>query len=525
MSDRNYCDGTDLHEKILKGVNTLADNVSSTLGPKGRNVIIHELNKPPFVTKDGVTIAKFIKFKDHFENVGAQIVKQAASKTNDEAGDGTTTSTVLSRALLRESQKYIRSGVSPTELKRGMDLASKTIIEELQENAAPITSKEDIENIATISANGDKVIGEIVATAIDQAGKDGAVSIEEARSVETSLDVIEGFIFDSGYISPQFVTDERRGVAKHEDCYVFVTDHKLEVLEEMLPVLELVARENKPLVIVAEDIEGQLLAALIMNAMRGSMKVVAVKAPRYGEERRAILSDLAIATGAEFITRKSGTQLKDVKLKDLGKAKTVEILKNRTTIAGGNASYEKVEERIETIKDQIAAEESIQVCERMQERITRLASGIAVIRVGAPTQVEMIEKKHRIEDALEAVNSAQREGIHAGGGVSLARTAAKVVVPEDLPSEQQIGFRVVLRAIKEPIRQMAINAGLSPDIIVEKVTNLSDSKGFDFATEQEVDMLEAGIVDPVRVTCCALRNAVSVASTLITTNYAIIETE
>ena len=525
MTNRNYCDGTELHEKILKGVNTLADNVSSTLGPKGRNVIIHELNKTPFVTKDGVTIAKFIKFKDHFENVGAQIVKQAASKTNDEAGDGTTTSTVLARALLRESQKYIRSGVSPTELKRGMDIAVKQIIDHLQEKSAPITSKEDIQSVATISANGDKVIGELVATAIDQAGKDGAVSIEEARSVETSLDLIEGFIFDSGFTSPQFVTDERRGMVRHEDCYVFVTDHKLEALEEMLPVLELVARENKPLVIVAEDIQGQLLAALIMNALRGSMKVVAVKAPRYGEERRAILSDLAIATGAEFITRKSGIQLKDMKLKHFGKASSVEILKNRTTIAGGNADYKLIEERIQTIKEQIAEEDSLQICERLQERITRLASGIAVIRVGAPTQVEMIEKKHRIEDALEAVNSAQREGIHAGGGVSLTRAAAIIEVPKDLPSEQQIGFTAVLRAVREPIRQMALNAGLSPDIIVQKVSALTGNYGFDFALEEEVDMIEAGIIDPVRVTCCALRNAVSVASTLITTNYAIIESE
>jgi len=521
---KQYENSSTLHEKILKGVDVLADNVASTLGPKGRNVILQQKGKPPIITKDGVTIAKFVSLDDPFENAGAQLVKQAASKTNDEAGDGTTTSTVLTRAILREAQKYLRTGVSPTELKRGMDKAAIAISEFLVSNSKQITSIDDLEHIATISANGDETIGKLVSTAIDQAGKDGAVSIEEARSTDTSLDLIEGFIFDSGYASPQFVTDERRGAAKYEDCLVFVTDYKLEALDDLLPLLEVVARENKPFLIVADDIEGQILAALIMNALRGSMKVAAVKAPRYGEERRGILSDLAIATGAKFITRKSGTQLRDVKLKDLGRAKTVEVLKGRTTVAGGKADYEQIEERISLLKDQIQNEESIQTCEKLQERITRLASGIAVIRVGAPTQVEMIEKKHRIEDALEAVNSAQLGGIHAGGGVPLAR-ASKTVQPGDLSEEQKLGFEIVLRAIKEPIRQMAANAGLSPDLIADKVGDLEGNEGYDFAEEKVTDMLKAGIVDPVRVTTSALRNAISVASILLTTNYAIVETE
>jgi len=525
MTNRNYCNGHSLHEKILSGVNTLADNVASTLGPKGRNVILQQVNKEPFVTKDGVTIAKFVKFEDHFENVGAQIVKQAASKTNDEAGDGTTTSTVLARAVLREAQKYIKSGVSPVELKRGMDLAVKDVVNFLEKNSSKIKSKEDIKHVATISSNGDEVIGELIATAIDQAGKDGAVSIEEARSVDTSLDLIEGFIFDSGFASPEFITDERRGAVKYEDCLIMVTDHKLESLDDMLPVLELVAREGKPLLVVADDIEGQILAALIMNSIRGTMKVAAVKAPRYGEERRNILSDLSIATGAHFITRQSGMKFRDVKLKHLGRAKTVDVLKNSTTIAGGAADYEKVDEQIDKLKEQMKEEESMQICERIQERITRLASGIAVIRVGAATQIEMIEKKHRIEDALEAVHSAQLGGVHAGGGVPLARAAKKIKLPKGLVEEQKIGYEIVLRAITEPIKQMAINAGLSPDIIADKVGRLNGNNGYDFSKERVTDLVESGIIDPVRVTCCALTNAVSVASTLITTNYAIIESQ
>jgi len=522
MEKKFSCDST-LHEKISKGVNKLADNVAATLGPRGRNVILQKNNAPPIITKDGVTIANFISIKDPFENVGAQVVKQAAAKTNEEAGDGTTTSTVLSRALLNEAQKYLISGIPPVELKRGMDVACEEVIKVLAENSKSIRSREDISHIASISANGDKKIGELIATAVDKVGRDGAITIEEARSVDTSLDLVEGFIFDSGYISRSFITDERKASIKYEDCLIFVTDYKLDNVEEMIKLLELVAREGRPLLIVADEVEGQLLAALIMNAVRGTMKVAAVKAPRYGEERRGILSDLAVATGATFVSRKSGVTLKDVDLTHLGKAKTVEIIKSRTTIVGGAAEMEKVDERIEFLKKQIEQENSIKYCERLQERITRLASGIAVIRVGAATQIEMIEKKHRIEDALEAVRSAQLGGIHAGGGVPLVRASKKIKPPKGMSEEQKIGFNIVVSAVKEPIKQMARNAGESPDIIVKMIENKGGNKGYDFSTGKMVDLLEKGIIDPVRVTSCALMNAVSVVSTLITTGHAIIE--
>jgi|TARA_R110000824_G_scaffold154242_3_gene326217 chaperonin GroEL len=521
--EKKFDYGSTLHEKISKGVNKLADNVAATLGPRGRSVILQRHNIPPIITKDGVTIANFVSIKDPFENVGAQIVKEAASKTNEEAGDGTTTSTVLARALLNEAQKYLISGVPPIELKRGMDIACEEIIKILADNSKSIRSREDINHIASISANGDKKIGELIATAVDKVGRDGAITIEEARSVDTSLDLVEGFIFDSGYISRSFITDERKGAIKYEDCLVLVTDYKLDNVEEMLKLLELVAREGRPLLIVADEVEGQLLAALIMNSARGTMKVTAVKAPRYGEERRGILSDLAVATGAVFISRKSGMPLKDINLTHLGKAKTVEVIKNRTTIVGGAADMEKIDERIDFIKNEIAQEESINFCERLQERITRLASGIAVIRVGAATQIEMVEKKHRIEDALEAVRSAQLGGIHAGGGIPLVRASKAAKLPKSLTEEQKIGFNIVLNAVKEPIKQMARNAGESPDIIVKMIEGKSGNKGYDFATGKMVDLLKEGIIDPVRVTSCALLNAVSVVSTLITTGHAIIE--
>ena len=518
-----YNNGNKLHEEILNGVNVLADNVASTLGPKGRNVILCEKGKNPFITKDGVTIAAFVHLEDHFANAAAQIVKQAASKTNDEAGDGTTTSTVLARAIVREAQKFLKSGVSPVEMKRGMDKACEEIVNFLQENSNPVSNKEDIMNIATVSANGDKTIGDLVATAIDQAGKDGAVSIEESRSVETSLDTTEGFIFNSGFAASAFITDERRRVVKYDDCLIFVTDKKLEKVDEMLPVLELAARENKPLLIVADEIEGQLLAALIMNAVRGTMKVAAVKAPYYGEERRAVLSDLAIATGAHFFTREDATPLNEIRLQHFGTAKSFEATKNVTTIVGGLCDFEKLDERIETLKEQIKQEEDIHACERIQKRITRLASGVAVIHVGGATEVEVTEKKHRIEDALEAVRSAQLGGIHAGGGVPLAKASQSVELLEAINNEQKIGFDIILSSIREPIRQMALNAGESPDIIINMIKNADTGMGYNFATGEMVNMVEAGIIDPVRVTCCALRNAVSVASTLMTTNYAIIQ--
>ena len=520
---KEYCSQTELHKKILEGVDILADNVASTLGPRGRNVILQEKGKRPITTKDGVTVAKFVELDDPMQNVGAQILKQASEQTNSKAGDGTTTSTVLARAILTQAQRYLIAGVSPIELKRGIDKAVETIVEKLKDMASPITSEEDINHIATISANGDQTIGKLISMAVDQAGKDGAISIEEARSLETSLDVVEGFIFDSGFLAGAFVTDERKNAVVYDDPLLLITDHKIEHVEEILPILEIVAREGRPFIIVAENVEGQALAALIMNAARGTMKVAAIKAPRYGEERRAMLHDLALSTGATYVSRISGMKLKDVKLENLGSATKIESYKHRTTIAGGKGDWEQIEERIETYKEELNQTESIHECERIQERITKLASGIAIIRVGAATEIEMVEKKHRIEDALEAVKSAQMEGIVPGGGTALLRAVQGLTV--DVENEdQRLGVEIIKGAVEGPIRQMAKNAGTSPDIVVSSVEQEDFGYGWDFANNVLTNLLEDGIIDPVKVTRCALQNAASVATALITSNHAIIQT-
>jgi len=522
MTRKYDCKGS-LQQKILEGIDILADNVASTMGPKGRNVIIHQKGANPFITKDGVTVAKFVELEDPFQNAGAQIIRQASEQTNNLAGDGTTTATVLSRAILRHSQKYITAGSSPVELKRGIDKAVEQVVAGIRELSKPITSEKDVAHIATISANGDTVIGEMVATAVDKVGKNGSITIEEARSVESGLTVVEGFRFDSGYLSPQFITDERRKLVKYEDLLVLVTDSKIDTVDDILPALELVAREGRPFLIVAEDIEGQALAALIMNAVRGTMKVAAVKAPRYGEERRNILKDLALSVGATFMSRESGKTLRDITLADFGKAKTVELTKSTTTIVDGEADYDEVEKRIEDLKTEIENTESIQECEQLQERITRLASGVAIIHVGAPTEVEMIEKKHRLEDALEAVRSAQEEGVVPGGGSALVKIAKTIKPTEDLNQDQVYGFEIIKKAIQEPLRQMATNAGLSPDLILAQVENCEDDFAYNFATDEIVDMYDTGIIDPAKVTRIALQNAASVSSSLILANFAIIE--
>jgi chaperonin GroEL len=512
-----------LRVDLLKGVDKLADAVSSTLGPRGRTVIMKKKdNSNPIITKDGVSICNFLELSDPFENLGAQVIKQASQQTAALAGDGTTTSVVLSRAILREAQRYLTSGVSPIELKRGIDKAVQAIVGRIEEIAKPISSEEDIEHVASISANNDRTIGKLIATAVDKVGKDGSITIEEARSVDTSLDIVEGFRFDSGYLAGAFINDERRGVVKYEDPYILVTDRKFDSVQDMLPVLELIAREGKPFVIVADEIEGQALAALIMNAMRGTMKVAAVKAPRYGEERRNIMKDLAISVGANFIATENGTKMSDVKLKDFGRAKKIEIAKGLTTIVGGYGSMEDVDRQIDIIKAELQQTESIYECERLQERITRLASGIAIIRVGAATEVEMIEKKHRIEDALEAVRSAQQEGIVPGGGVALIRATEGLEVATE-NEEQALGVKIVLKAAEEPIRQMAMNAGESPDLIVNIVKSEVFDAGYDFLNRNVIMMVKSGIIDPAKVTRCAIQNAASAAGTLITTNYSIVQ--
>tara|TARA_Y100000589_G_scaffold310190_1_gene328317 strand:+ start:1532 stop:3109 length:1578 start_codon:yes stop_codon:yes gene_type:complete len=523
---REYDDNQTLQQKIMRGANILADNVASTLGPRGRNVLLQEKGKTPFVTKDGVTVAQFVALEDPIENAAVQVIKQAAVQTNSDAGDGTTTATVLARAILRESQRFIASGVSPTELQRGILLAVDEVVKNLKDLSHPIRSIEDIEHIATISANNDVTIGKLIAMAVDKVGQDGSITIEESRSLETSVDITEGFRFQAGYAAGAFVTDERRSIMSHEEPLILVTDHKISAVEPIMPILEMAARESRPLIFVAEDIEGQALAAMIMNAMRGTLKIAAIKAPFYGEERRDLLQDLAISTGASFISRESGTKLNEVTLADLGSAKSIECSKYFTTIVGGECDFEGVETKIESLKSQIQETESMDECERIQGRIVRLSSGVAVIRVGGSTEVEMTERKHRIEDALEAVRSALDEGIVAGGGASLLRASSSLVVTTN-STDQAIGASVIQAACREPIRQMATNSGqISADIIISKILETSDDDcGWNFKTQELTKLFDSGIVDPVKVTRTALQNAASCAGTLITTNYGIIQTE
>ncbi len=520
-----YSSHEQLNKKLLSGVNKLADNVAATLGPKGRNVLLKSRNCTPVITKDGVTVAKFVDLEDPVENAAAYVIKQASVETNFNAGDGTTTSTVLAREIIVNSQRYLAAGCSPVELKRGMDKAVASIKEKLDDMARPIKSEEEISYVASISANNDSDIGKLIATAIDQAGKDGSISVEEAKSVDTSLDMLEGFRFNSGYVANAFVTDQLRSAVRYENALVLVTDESINTVEQILPVLEAVARANSPFIIVAENIQDQALAALIMNAMRGTMKVAAIKAPAYGEERRNILKDLAISIGATFISRENGLKVSEAKLKDLGTVRTIEAIKNSTTFVGGSGDWDEVEKRIETLKNEIEQTDDMEEAERIQERITRLASGVAIIRVGGTTEVEMTERKHRIEDAIEAVRSAQLEGVVPGGGVALIRACKDLQVDTD-NSDQELGVKIILQSVEAPIRQMAKNAGLSADIVTNEVKNETrDDWGYNFMTGEMENLYEIGVIDPVKVTRTALENAVSVSSTLITTNHAIIEPE
>ena len=520
---KHYKQGSPLNQEIVEGVNILADNVSATLGPRGRTVaLFHKEQGIPVLTKDGVTIADFVELDGPFQNLGAQVIKQAAKQTVENAGDGTTTSTVLARAILSEGQRYLTSGVSPVELQRGINRAVEVIVEKLDELARPIETVEDIKHIATISANNDTKIGTLISTAVDKAGKDGSVIVEEARSMNTSLDLIEGFRFDSGYLSSQFINNERNGTVDYDNPLILITDEKLEHVEQIMPTLTIAARDSRPLLIVAPDVEGQALAALIANSVRGTMKVAAVRAPKYGEERRNILKDLCASVGATFVSREAGLSLKEVKLNDFGQAKSINVTKGWTTVIGGKGDWEEIDTRIAAVKNEIQQTENLQECERLQERITRLASGVAVIRVGAATEVEMIEKKHRIDDALEAVRSAQEEGIVPGGGVALVRAIEGLFLVLD-NEEQDLGAKIVLRACEAPLRTMARNAGESEDIILQKVRDAQGDEGYDFLNRCMVATYERGIIDPKKVTRCALQNAASAAGTLLTTSHAIVK--
>lgn len=521
---KHYSSGSDMGQKILNGVNILADNVGSTLGPRGRNVILQEKNKRPIITKDGVTVANFIDLDDPVENAAVQIVKQAAAQTNQDAGDGTTTSTVLAREILNRAQKHISAGTPPVEIQRGIEKAVEAIVENLESISSPIKSEEDIAHVASISANNDKAIGNLISKAVSAAGKDGAITVEEAKSHKTSLDLVEGFRVDSGWASSSFITDERRRATTYDDPLILVTDEKIEHVQDIMNILELAAREARPLVFVATEVEGQALAAMIMNALKGTLKVCAIKAPRYGEERQNLLKDLATSIGATFISRSNAKKLQDVKLVDFGNASRIDITRTQTTVIGGRGDQDEVNRRIEDLKEDLLEENNLIECEKIQDRIARLASGIAIIRVGGLTEVEMTERKHRIEDALEAVRSAQMEGIVPGGGVALMRATNNLEVQVD-NEDQAIGVQIVKQAVEGPLRQMAKNAGLSPDIICQMVreSTREGNFGYNFVTNNIEDLFETGVIDPVKVTRTSLQNAASVSGTLITTNYSVIQ--
>ena len=450
MSNDHILFGDDIRNKLISGANKLADAVASTLGPRGQNVILYKRGADPVITKDGVSVARVVELDDDYEQAAVEVLRQAALQTEKTSGDGTTTSTVLGRAILQGAQKHLAAGASSIEFKRGIDAAVVAMVEEIEKASQPVSSEEEIKHIATVSANGDSTIGTLIAEAVAAAGKDGAITIEESRSLQTSLDVVEGFSFNGGYVSPQFITDDRLGVVNYKDALILVTDHTLDTVEELLPVLEVVARDGRPFLIVAEEIEGQLLAALIINRMRNNMKIAAVKAPEYGEERRALLEDLATVTGATFVSKDSGIRLRDTKLEHLGEVKRVEISKYNTTLSDAQTDYNRLDERVEMLRNQIEEAEDLYEAERLQNRLTRLSSAISVIRIGGATDIEVTERKHRVEDALEAVRSAQEEGVVPGGGVALLRAANNVKVETD-NEDQTRGARTLLEASFAPL--------------------------------------------------------------------------
>jgi len=513
----------DARAKLLVGVDGLANAVRVTLGPKGRNVVIEKSFGSPTVTKDGVTVAKEIEFEDKFENMGAQMVKEVASKTSDVAGDGTTTATVLAQAIFREGSKLVVAGMNPMDLKRGIDKAVEAITGELQKMSKPTRDSAEIAQVGTISANSDETIGNILSEAMQKVGKEGVITVEEGKSLETELDVVEGMQFDRGYLSPYFVTDPEAMEASLEEALILLHEKKISNMKDLLPLLEQVARQGKPLLIVAEDIEGEALATLVVNKIRGTLNVAAVKAPGFGDRRKAMLQDMAILTGGQVIAEELGLKLENVTLKDLGKAKRIVIDKDNTTIIDGAGSKKDIEGRCSEIRNQIENTTSDYDREKLQERLAKLVGGVAVVKVGAATETEMKEKKARVEDALHATRAAVEEGIVPGGGVALLRCQSVLDSLGDLGEEQQAGVNIVRRAIEAPLRYIAENAGIEGSIVVDKVKNLKGAMGFNAATEQYTDMVKAGVIDPTKVVRTALQNAASVASLLLTTEAMIAE--
>jgi chaperonin GroEL len=508
---------------ILRGVNQLADAVKATLGPKGRNAILDKKFGAPLITKDGVTVAKEIELKDPYENMGAQLVREVASKTSDVAGDGTTTATVLAQAIYREGVKNITAGANPMDIKRGIDKAVEAVVEELKKLSKPCKAKKEISQIGTISANNDATIGDLIAEAMEKVGKDGVITVEEAKSMSTSLDVVEGMQFDRGYISPYFITDAERMEVSLEDAFLLIHEKKISSMKDLLPLLEQVAKMGKPLVIIAEDIEGEALATLVVNKLRGILNVAAVKAPGFGDRRKAMLEDIATLTGGQVISEDLGLKLENVKLTDLGRAKRVTIDKDNTTIVEGHGDEKKIQARVKQVKAQIEETTSDYDREKLQERLAKIVGGVAVINVGASTETEMKEKKARVEDALHATKAAVEEGIVPGGGVALLRCVPALDKIANLPHDQQVGVNIVKRALEEPIRQIVQNAGLEGSVVVERVKKEAANSGFDAAAEKYVDMIEEGIIDPTKVTRYALQNAASVASLMLTTEVMVSE--
>ena len=515
--------GENARGKMIEGVNILANAVKVTLGPKGRNVIISKAYGSPHITKDGVTVAKEIELKDALQNMGAQMVKEVASKTADDAGDGTTTATVLAQAIVREGAKSVAAGMNPMDLKRGIDKATAAVVAELKNISVPCDTSASIEQVGTISANSDNEIGKIIADAMERVGREGVITVEDGKSLAMELEVVEGMQFDRGYLSPYFINQGDKQEVHLDEPYILIYEKKISSIKEILPVLEQVAKAGKPLFIIAEDLEGEALATLVVNNMRGTIKVAAVKAPGFGDRRKEMLKDIAILTGGEVISEEVGMKLEDTKLEQLGQCGRVEISKDNTIVIDGRGLAEDITARVTTIRTQIESATSDYDKEKMQERLAKLSGGVAVIKVGAATEVEMKEKKDRVDDALHATKAAVEEGIVAGGGVALVRAKSSIVNLKGDNADQDAGIAIVLRSIEEPLRQIVQNAGVEASVVVNEIIKGSGNYGFNAANDTYGDMLEMGVVDPTKVTRCALQNAAGVAGLLLTTDCAINE--
>ena len=522
MASKEIKYSSDAREKIMAGVNALANAVKITLGPKGRNVLIEKSWGSPKTTKDGVTVAKEIELEDKFENMGAQMVKEVASKTSDVAGDGTTTATILAQAIYREGSKLLASGANPMAVKRGIDKAVEIVVEELKKLSKPTKEKIEIAQVGTISANNDSAIGNVIAEAMEKVGKEGVITVEEAKSMETTLEIVEGMQFDRGYLSPYFVTNPEKMEANFEEPYILLHEKKISIMKDLIPILEQVAKMGRPLVIIAEDVESEALATLVVNKLRGTLKCAAVKAPGFGDRRKAMLEDIAILTGGRVITEDLGIKLENMTLNDLGTAKRINIDKDNTIIVDGGGSRKELEGRVKLIRAQIDDTTSDYDREKLQERLAKLIGGVAVINVGAATETEMKEKKDRVEDALNATRAAVEEGIVPGGGVAFIR-AMKVLEKTKLQGEEQLGINLVKRALEEPVRQIANNAGFEGSVVVQEVISGKDAYGFNAETGQYEDLIKSGVIDPTKVTRFALQNAASVAGLLMTTDAMVAE--